>query len=249
MFWFGKNSEQKFDDYRPEVHDSDGLLMRLDGDETLWRPLDNTPSMRHQVFASKHLQGFGLLQRDRNFSSYQDLFNSYPTVPSVWVQPLGTNWDDGELHLVELSTHYEGLDNIVAFWNPANKPKPLQPYHFEYDLYWTRETDINLSSNKIVATRCGADPRNAEQRQFVVDWDLPNVGAEDEPPTAQASCSTNAAIVGETQVFRNHAAKTWRVILTVAPKAGNKDAVDLRCSLHPVGGQACETWVYLWSPP
>src|SRR3984957_7129845 len=29
MFWFGKNSEHKFDDYRSEVHDADGLMMEL----------------------------------------------------------------------------------------------------------------------------------------------------------------------------------------------------------------------------
>jgi glucans biosynthesis protein len=249
MFWFGKNSQQKFDDYRPEVHDSDGLLMRLDGDEMLWRPLDNGPVMRHQIFAAKHLQGFGLLQRERNFNSYQDLFNSYHTVPSVWVQPLGTNWDDGELHLVELSTHYEGLDNIVAFWNPAGKPKPLQAFRFEYDLYWTRENDMSLSSNKVVATRVGADPRDASQRQFVIDWDIPSLSSDDVPPTATASCSTNGTIVGDIPVYRNHAAKTWRVMLNMAPNPGNKDPVDLRCSLKSANGLAGETWTYLWSPP
>ncbi|MGD1086509.1 MAG: glucan biosynthesis protein G [Verrucomicrobiota bacterium] len=249
MFWFGENSEQKFDDYRPEVHDSDGLLMQLDGEEMLWRPLDNGPVMRHQVFAAKHLHGFGLLQRDRNFNSYQDLFNSYQSVPSVWVEPRGTNWDDGEIHLVELSTHYEGLDNIVAFWNPVNKPKPLQPFRFDYDLYWTRETDMTLSSNRVVSTRVGADPKDARQRQFVIDWDIPAISSEDEPPTAVSSCGTNAAIVGETRVYRNHADKTWRVMLNLAPKEGNKDPVDLRCTLKGAAGLASETWTYLWSPP
>lgn len=249
MFWYGENSERKFDDYRPEVHDSDGLLMQLDGDEMLWRPLDNGPVMRHQVFAAKHLRGFGLLQRDRNFADYQDLFNSYQSTPSVWVQPLGTNWDDGEVHLVELSTHYEGLDNIVAFWNPVNKPKPLQPFRFDYDLYWTRETDMTLSTNKVVSTRIGLDPRDSNQRQFVIDWDIPGITSDDEPPVASASCSTNGTIVGETKVFRNHLAKTWRVMLNMAPTAGNKDPVDLRCTLKGADGTASETWTYLWSPP
>ena len=43
MFWFGKSSERQFDDYRPEVHDSDGLLMQMDNGENLWRPLNNPP--------------------------------------------------------------------------------------------------------------------------------------------------------------------------------------------------------------
>jgi glucan biosynthesis protein len=144
MFWFGENSERKFDDYRPEVHDSDGLLIHTEGGERLWRPLDNGPAMRHQKFSAKHTGGFGLLQRDRNFSSYEDLFNPYQSVPSVWVEPHGASWDDGDIHLVELTTHYEGMDNIVAFWSPAVKPRPLQPYHFAYSLYWTLETDMSL---------------------------------------------------------------------------------------------------------
>jgi glucans biosynthesis protein len=124
MFWFGKDTERKFDDYRTEVHDSDGLLVHMGNGETFWRPLDNPPATRHQVFHAPGIKGFGLLQRERNFSAYQDMFNLYHQVPSVWVEPDG-NWGDGDLHLVELSTSYEGLDNIVAFWDPKNKPAPL----------------------------------------------------------------------------------------------------------------------------
>src|SRR5213078_1744943 len=81
MFWFGENSERKFDDYRPEVHDSDGLLMHMESGETLWRPLNNANVMRHQRFGAPNIRGFGLMQRDRNFASYQDLFNFYHLVP------------------------------------------------------------------------------------------------------------------------------------------------------------------------
>ena len=123
MFWFGNASERKFDDYRPEVHDSDGLLLHLNSGEMVWRPLVNGTALRHQIFPANNIKGFGLLQRDRNFSHYQDLFHSYQNVPSVWVTP-HTNWGDGEVHLVELSTQYEGMDNVVAFWNPAAKPAP-----------------------------------------------------------------------------------------------------------------------------
>jgi glucans biosynthesis protein len=135
MFWFGKNTEHKPDDYRTEVHDSDGLLVHMGNGEVFWRPLDNPPAMRHQIFSAPNIRGFGLLQRERNFAAYQDMFNLYQLVPSVWVEP-HDNWGDGDLHLVELSTGYEGLDNIVAFWDPKNKPAPLQPFHFGYTLYW-----------------------------------------------------------------------------------------------------------------
>lgn len=126
MYWFGSATERKFDDYRPEVHDSDGLLLRLESGETIWRPLVNGAAMRHQTYAANNLGGFGLLQRDRNFSHYQDLNHDYNNVPSVWVAPHG-GWGEGKVHVVELSTQYEGLDNVVAFWDPATKPAPMQP--------------------------------------------------------------------------------------------------------------------------
>ena len=190
MFWIGASSERRFDDYRPEVHDSDGLLMRMDDGEMLWRPLNNAPVMRHQRFAAKDIRGFGLMQRDREFADYEDLFNSYQLVPSIWVEPKG-HWGEGDVHLVELSTGYEGLDNIVAFWEPKPKPEPMQPYHVGYTMFWTRETDRKLSQNRVLATRVGVDARNAKWREIVIDFGGPKLAAlpEGTKPQAIASCS------------------------------------------------------------
>ena len=248
MFWFGENSERKFDDYRQEVHDSDGLLIRMGNGETLWRPLNNANAMRHQVFAAKSIRGFGLMQRDREFSHYQDLFNLYHQVPSVWVEPRG-NWGEGEVHLVELSTKYEGLDNVVAFWNPKNKPKPLEPLRISYSLSWTRETDLQLSPNKVVSTRVGADVANPKWRIVAIDFAGPKLSALNEKATVQAisNCSENAVIT-ESQVFQNPYEKTWRAIIKFEPKPGNTDPVDLRCTLKSGEEVLTETWTYHWSP-
>jgi glucans biosynthesis protein len=250
MFWFGKNSERKFDDYRTEVHDSDGLLVHMGNGEMFWRPLDDPPVLRHQVFHAPDIRGFGLLQRERSFGAYQDSFNLYHLVPSVWVKPDGTNWGDGDLHLVELSTSYEGLDNIVAFWDPKNKPAPLKPYHFGYTLRWeSGDADLKLSENRVISTRIGPDAQFAGARQFVIDFTGPKLDAvpENNPPTAVANCSTNAAIVN-TFISRNPYLKTWRVFLTMQPKPGNTDPVDLRCTLQKGTNVLAETWTYLWSP-
>ncbi|HLP76606.1 MAG TPA: glucan biosynthesis protein, partial [Candidatus Paceibacterota bacterium] len=176
MFWFGKASERRFNDYRPEVHDSDGLLIQMGNGETLWRPLNNTTEMRHQRFAAKDIRGFGLLQRERDFAAYQDLFNYYHQVPSVWVETHG-HWGEGEINLVELSTHYEGLDNIVAFWDPKEKPRPMEAYNFAYTLYWTRdEAEMKLAmQDKVMATRIGTDPRDPQRRQFAIDFGGPKL--------------------------------------------------------------------------
>ncbi len=248
MFWFGKNSERKFDDYRTEVHDSDGLLVHMGNGEIFWRPLDNPPATRHQVFHAPNIKGFGLLQRERNFAAYQDMFNLYHEVPSVWVEPDG-NWGDGDLHLVELSTTYEGLDNIVAFWDPKNKPAPLQPFRFGYTLHWEGgDADVKRSPDRVVSTRIGADAQFAGARQFVIDFDGPKLDAipEDQPPVAVPSCSGGAHIA-DTLVVRNNFLGTWRVILKMVPPADTNAAVDLRCTLQQGTNAVGETWVYQWS--
>jgi len=251
MFWFGKDTERKFDDYRPEVHDSDGLLVHMGNGEVFWRPLDNPPATRHQVFSASApgIRGFGLLQRERNFTAYQDLFNPYQMVPSVWVEPDG-NWGDGDLHLVELSTTYEGLDNIVAFWDPRNKPAPLQPFRFGYTLYWEgAEADFKRSENRVVSTRIGPDTQFQGARQFVIDFKGPKLDTipEDKPPQAISNCSGGAHIA-DTLVTRNPFMDTWRVILKMVPPSGSDQAVDLRCTLQQGTNVVSETWVYQWSP-
>ena len=250
MFWYGENSERKFDDYRPEVHDADGLLVHMGNDEMLWRPLDNPSVLRHQVFHAPDIRGFGLLQRERSFAAYQDMFNLFQSEPSVWVEPQG-DWGDGDLHLVELSANYEGLDNVVAFWDPKDKPAPMQPYRLGYKLYWEKGgADVKLSENRVVATHLGLVPGDANTRLVAIDFKGPKLDVlpTSNPPVAIASCSTNAAIV-ENQVLRNTFLNTWRVILKMQPKPGNLDPVDIRCTLQMGTNILSETWTYQWSPP
>jgi glucans biosynthesis protein len=252
MFWIGQSSPRKFDNYRPEVHDSDGLLMRFGNGETLWRPLDDPTVMVHQRFVARDLKGFGLMQRNRDFRNYEDLFNFYQQVPSVWVEPMEplNLWTNGEVNLVELDTSYEGADNIVAFFDPATKPVPLKPYSFSYRLSWSSEDPKLPTREKVVATRLGQDPRDPHKRQFVIDYgggrlnDIP----ESSPPEIHASCSDNATLADE-QIFRNPNDGTWRVIFGMQPKPDNKDPVDVRCTLQRGEEALSETWTYLWSPP
>ena len=248
MFWFGKNSERKYDDYRPEVHDSDGLLVRMNNGEVFWHPLDNPSVLRHQIFSAPNIRGFGLLQRERSFAAYQDLFTSFQLEPGVWVEPHG-NWGDGDLHLVQLTANYEGFDNIVVFWDPKDKPAPLQPCRFAYTVRWMGGAD-KITENKVVSTRVGLDTIGGNGRQFVIDFDGPMLDSipENDPPQAIANCSTNAAIYFN-QVLRNPDAGAWRVILKMQPRSGNTDPVDLRCTLQKGTNLLSETWTYQWSPP
>jgi periplasmic glucans biosynthesis protein len=248
MFWFGENSERKFDDYRPEVHDSDGLLMAMGSGEMLWRPLNNAKELRHSLFATTSPKGFGLLQRDREAANYQEIFTLYQQRPSVWIQPKG-DWGEGVIHLVELSTKDEYLDNVVAYWDPKVKPEPLKAYRFGYQMQWRMGTERELSPNYCKATRAGAALHNSKVRQFALDFTGPALEAltEADPPVAVASCSPNAHF-SENQVKKNPIDGTWRVILKLEPAADNLDPVDLRVTLKKGETTLTETWTYLWSP-
>jgi glucans biosynthesis protein len=260
MFWFGENSEIKPDDYRPEVHDSDGLLVRLENDEFLWTPLKNPPHLQHQTIPAPNVRGFGLVQRDRQFSNYQDLFNYYHRVPSVWIEPRG-NWSEGEIHLVELPAQGEGTDNIVAFWNPRSRPAAMEPFRFGYTLFWTMEPQVSEPESKFpllraVQTRTGVDPGDRSRRQLVIDFSSSSPGPK---PEAQVRCDREKAALSDVQVFENTISKGWRVFFSLKPDPGKHEDIDIQCwlerSSEPASGQtnrvskASETWRYRWNPP
>jgi glucans biosynthesis protein len=249
-YWFGKTTERKPDDYRSEVHDSDGLMIKMGDGQCLWEPLNNPTSLRHQIFPASNLHGFGLMQRERDFTAYQDLFTDHQDEPSVWIQPRGTNWTNGDVHLVELNGPTEDWDNIVAFWSPKKVPPPLEPYRFGYTLYWTRETDMKFSPpDKVVATRVGLF-KGSDARQIFIDFAGPKLNAipSTNAPTAVVTCSTNAQIVAN-QVVWNPFENCWRAVLKMQPNSGNAAPVDLSCTLEHTNRVLSETWVYQWTPP
>lgn len=125
MYLFGENTKNRFDDYRPEVHDSDGLLMHNGAGEWLWRPLDNAKFLRVSSFEDNNPSGFGLMQRDRSLEHYLDFEANYHERPSVWVEPAG-DWGKGTVQLVEIPSQQEIHDNVVAYWIPAEKSKPAE---------------------------------------------------------------------------------------------------------------------------
>ncbi|MEM9417930.1 MAG: glucan biosynthesis protein G [Planctomycetota bacterium] len=122
MFLFGEEAPARFGDYRPEVHDADGLLMQHPDGRLDWRPLRNPHHTRVSRFAMTNPKGFGLIQRDRNFNHYEDLETEMQIRPSIWVEPKG-EWGEGWVELLEIASDDEGIDNIGAYWVPANETK------------------------------------------------------------------------------------------------------------------------------
>ena len=153
MYTFGENQPGK-DDFRPEVHDSDGLSIQSADGEWIWRPLVNPRRLLVTSFGLTNPKGFGLMQRDRAVSSYEDPEALYERRPSVWVEPAG-NWGAGRVELVQIPTPDETNDNIVAYWVPQAAVVPGKPIDLAYRLRWQLAGTVPANLAWVVQTRRG----------------------------------------------------------------------------------------------
>ncbi len=135
MYWYGENERAKAADWRPEIHDNDGLSIWNGKGERIWRPLIDPPALQTNSFVDTNPKGFGLMQRDRDFNNYQDDGAFYDRRPGIWVEPKG-NWGKGAVQLVEIPTDDETHDNIVVYWRPDDAIKSGDGRSFDYRLYW-----------------------------------------------------------------------------------------------------------------
>ena len=247
MFWRGENTNALLEDYRPEVHDSDGLLMHNGRGEWIWRPLENPRHVQVATFADENPRAFGLLQRDRNFENYQDLEAAYHARPSAWIEPVG-RWGRGGVRLVELPTKDEFSDNVVAFWSPERLPPPGEPVEVEYRLHWFLD-QIRPPAGFVRATRHGKSAYyEPGLERFVVDFDgaqLQSLGPE--AGIEHVLTVGDGAKLNHAALQKNPVNGTWRVAFTLKPD-GSGRSVELRCFLRRSGQVLTETWSYLWQP-
>jgi periplasmic glucans biosynthesis protein len=253
MFLHAENDRRVADDWRPEIHDSDGLSLWSGRGEWIWRPLTNPAQLRFNAYQDENPRGFGLLQRDRDFEHYQDDGAYYDRRPSLWVEPR-SNWGKGSVQLVELPTKDETFDNIVAFWNPQEKPQPGQELLFAYRLYWGAQAPFGPSLARVAATRTGIGgtvgrPRAYPSWRFVVDFSggaLPMIGAKTEVEAVITLSRGELENVSTRPLPSLHG---YRVTFDVKAIGEKPQPVDLRLYLR-LGTQALsETWLYQWSPP
>jgi periplasmic glucans biosynthesis protein len=248
MFLRGESGPTGQGDFRPEVHDSDGLLVETGRGEFLWRPLRNPADLAISSFETPSPRGFGLLQRDRDFDHYQDLEARYHRRPSLWVQPVG-DWGDGEVRLIEIPTTSEIHDNIVAFWMPRQPPKAGQTLELHYWLHAFADESRFGARGRVVASRGGALRQEAKPpkgRRFVVDFAGGDLDVlRPEQPVLGDVTVTNARIL-HARVEAMAPARGWRLVVEVENEG--RKPVDLRGYLHLRGDALTETWVQRWQP-
>ncbi len=241
MFFFGPNDRSDTDDFRPAVHDSDGLEMYSGHGEWIWRPLENPSELQISAFVDSNPQGFGLMQRARSFADYQDLEANYERRPSLWVEPRG-KWGDGNVTLIEIPTDAETHDNIVAFWHP-NAPIPAgKPYTLSYTLYWSDNPPFRPSLAQVRSTRIG-DASTAHERIVVIDYTPEAPSADASPP--QGVVTASPGTVSNIVVQPNPHTGGWRLSFDLDP--GSSPLVELRAQLERNDTPVSETWLYRWT--
>jgi glucans biosynthesis protein len=241
MFFHGENSTRHFDDFRPEAHDSDGLLAHLRPDEWIWRPLDNPRSLQITGIDAVSPLGFGLVQRDRSFESYQDLETHAELRPSGWVEPLGI-WGAGRIELVEIPTKSDSNDNVVVYWVPAGEVRPGAPLSFTYRLTWYGEDLERPPLARAIATRRDHGAKGDSER-FVVDFSGPALDAIPESDVVHARViarrgSESVELLGQ-QLVKNPLLGGYR--LTFEVRGG---PTEVRAVLVRDGKPLTETWMY-----
>src|SRR6266404_3432393 len=242
MFFFGPNDRKDFDDFRPAVHDSDGLSIYNGKGEQLWRPLNNPRDLQVSTFADLNPRGFGLMQREKNFFAYQDIESRFERRPSLWVEPIG-DWGEGSVVLFEIPTKEEIHDNIAAFWRPKQRVAAKDEHNFTYRLHWG--PDAPKSDSLARFTRTGIGSRGDDSKLFVLELLGDKLKSVD-PKSIKGVVSAEKSEITNVVTQPNPETGGWRLSFQCSVK--NQQPIELRAFLVQNDAPISEVWIYRWTP-
>lgn len=258
MFSCGTNERRMCDTIHPQIHDSDRLAMWRGNGEWICRPLNNPQRLQFNAFADQNPKGFGLLQLDRDFESYQDVIGWYNKRPGLWVEPLN-QWGKGAVNLMEIPTTGETLDNIVCFWQPEKPVRAGDRLNFSYRLYWSSQPPVHSPLARVYATRTGmgAFPEGWAPgehypekwaRRFAIDFtgkNLKSAASKGIEPVITLSGGEARQI----EILYVEPLNGYRILFDWYPTSPSTDPVEMRMFLRCRGEAISETWLYQYFPP
>lgn len=253
MYWFGENDGSRGADWRPEIHDNDGLAMWTGSGERIFRPLANPPTLQVNAYLDENPRGFGLVQRDRDFDHYQDDGAFYERRPSIWIEPKG-QWGKGAVKLVEIPTNDEIHDNIVAFWEPEKPAQQGDQLSIDYRLHWrNRQPYPPENVAQVIATRTGnagvpgqerPDPKLS--RKFVVDFQGGPLSEMEARYDITPEVTTPDGDVSNAYVIKVVGTDYWRAAFDIT--TDKPRPLNIRCFLKLGDQTLSETWIYQYFP-
>lgn len=242
MFFFDETNRVRFDDFRPAVHDSEGLMVWNGNGEKLWRPLANPTRVQISSFVDENPKGFGLMQRNRRADDYADLEAHYENRPSLWITP-GEDWGAGIVELVEIPADKEIYDNIVAYWRPREPIPAGSNYSFSYQMAWGDEPDNVPDVARVTNTRIG---KGFDQVKNVVAIDFTDHPMLPEDLSeVTLTVRSNTGEISEGILQRNPGTGGVRLAFSFLP--GDAKAVEMRAQMHVDGTPISEVWLYRWT--
>ncbi len=247
MFLFDQTNRARFDDFRPAVHDSDGLLVDNGAGERLWRPLANPRELQVSQFVDENPTGFGLLQRARSLEDFEDFEALYHRRPGLWTTPQG-DWGRGSVALVEIPSEREIYDNIVAYWRPAEPLIAGAEYRYDYALQWGEEPntgpDVALIDDTFMGERLAGANLDPDGRRVVIDFAAH--ARLDDIEALRPFVGANRGTASLPILQRHPETGGVRLAFYFDPR--DSDSVELRAQILDADGPASEVWLYRWTP-
>ncbi len=240
MFLFDETNRARFDDFRPAVHDSDGLLVHNGAGEALWRPLANPTQLQVSSFVDQTPKGFGLMQRPRAFSDFADLEAHYHQRPGLWIEP-GEDWGNGAVTLVEIPADREIYDNIVAYWRPREPLESQKETTFSYRMTWGQDPSSTQGVAKVLNTRVGKRFGGG----YIVAIDFEHHVAANDLENLIKHISSNRGTVSDGVLQRNPETGGPRLAFSFDPEGAA--SVELRAQLRDETRNISEVWLYRWT--
>lgn len=245
MFLFDSANSNRFDDFRPAVHDSGGLQIHMANGEQVWRSLSNPMQLQTSSFRVESPRGFGLLQRHTAFERFNDDEARYEKRISLWIEPLD-DWGPGHVTLFEIPSDKEVYDNIIAYWQPATPLEAGNPHEIRYRMHWGRGSPHALEAGRVVDTGTGGVP-DSDEKLFVIDYSdgrtIPDVSSDEAAVRIEAT--TSAGVITDTRGSFVDATGVYRVYVKLDPE--DNDLAELRVSLAVNEEKWGETWLYRWT--
>lgn len=242
MFFFGPNDRKDFDDFRPAVHDSDGLAISNGQGEQLWRPLNNPRDLQVSTFTDVNPRGFGLMQREKKYFAYQDLESRFERRPSLWFEPIG-DWGEGAVVLFEIPTKEEIHDNIAAFWRPKQPLTSKNEHNFTYRLHWGPDSPQFGTLARF--TRTGIGSRGDDSKLFVLEL-IGGKLKDVDPKNIKGAVTAEKSEISNIVTEPNPETGGWRMSFQCSVKS--KTPIELRAVLVQNDAPISEVWTYRWTP-
>ena len=251
MFWYAEHNRHQAADWRPEIHDSDGLSLWTGAGERIWRPLNNPRDLQVNAYLDNDPNGFGLMQRDRDFANYQDDGVFYERRPSLWVEP-SDPWGEGAVELIEIPTDDEIYDNIVAFWRSSAPVEGGDHLRYRYRLHWTSEAPFPPETlGRVVATRIGRGGRPGTARpdgvkKFVIDFEGGGLETLLETDVVNLVVSANQGEIVDAYTLPVVGTRRRRAVFDLS--VAGEGPINLNAHLEIAGRRLTEQWVFQYFP-